>query len=111
MTHQDEEGERILGEVDLAPEQRDAGAILLRLVQKLERVPRRSRAAAEHADDEARIEAGKLFQGLRAIVYDLEELRPIRLGDPPSERRIESSMKTPISSRLMPVSTLGLNTS
>src|SRR5208282_3681954 len=79
--HQTHDVERRFGEIDLAPEQRDPRAVLLRLTDELETVAGGARAAAQDADDQARIERGQLFEGSRPIVGDLEEFRPLRLGE------------------------------
>jgi hypothetical protein len=71
LPHQRDDGERGLGEVDLAAEEGHARAVSLGLVQELERVARGPRAAAQHADDEARVERRQLLERLRAVVGDL----------------------------------------
>src|SRR5208337_2395404 len=70
-----------LGEVDLAPEQGDARAVLLRLMDELEAVARRARPAAEHADHKARIEGGELLERPRPIICDFQKSRPLDLGE------------------------------
>ena len=79
--HQTHDVERRFGEVDLAAEQRDARAVFLRLMDQLETVAGRAGAAAEHADDEARVEGRQLFERARPVVGDLEEARPLGLGE------------------------------
>ena len=69
------------GQIDLAPEQRDPRAVLFRLTNELETVARGARAAAEDADDHARVERRQLFQRSRPVIGDLEEFRPLRLGE------------------------------
>ena len=69
------------GQIDLAPEQRDPRAILFRLTNELETVARGARAAAEDADDHARVERRQLFQRSRPVIGDLEKFRPLRLGE------------------------------
>ena len=78
--HQPHDVERRLGEVDLAPEESDLRAVFLRLVDELEAVARGARPAAEHADHEARVVADELVERLRPVVGDLEEPRPLDLG-------------------------------
>ena len=68
------------GQIDLAPEQRDSRAVLLRLMDELETVAGGPRAAAEDANDEARIERRQLFQSSRPVIGDLEEFRPLGFG-------------------------------
>src|SRR5208337_1310533 len=79
--HQPHDVERRLGEVDLAPEQGDARAVLLRLMDELEAVARRARPAAEHADHKARIEGGELLERPRPIICDFQKSRPLDLGE------------------------------
>ena len=59
--------------VDLAAEQRDAGAVFLRFGDQLEGVVGRARAAAENADDQVRIVGDQLLHRLRAVIDDLQE--------------------------------------
>ena len=70
------------GEIDLAAEESDTRAVLLRLMDEFEAVARRAGAAAKHADDKTRIIGGELFQRSRSIVGDLEEFRPLGFGEP-----------------------------
>jgi len=72
--------ERRFGEVDLAAEQGDARAVLLRLENQLEAIAGGAGAAAEHADDQARVEGSELVERARPVVDDLEETRPLGLG-------------------------------
>ena len=50
-------------------------------MDEFETVARRPRPAAEHADDQARIERGQFVERLRSIVSDLEEPGPLGLGE------------------------------
>src|SRR5258706_162759 len=69
-----DEFDRLFGEVDLAAEERDAGAITLGLADQLERVPCRALGAAEYADDQmAGIVRGKLLHRAGAVVLQLQE--------------------------------------
>src|ERR1019366_52880 len=63
--HELDHVERRLGEIDLAAKQRDARAILLRLKDQLEAIAGGAGAAAEHADDQARVEGSELVEGAR----------------------------------------------
>ena len=71
-----DEGELVLGVVDLAAEEGDLGAIFLGVVEKLERVTRGAGRAAQDADDEVRVVPDELFHGLGAVIDHLEEERP-----------------------------------
>ena len=77
--HEADDVELAFRQVDLSAEQRDAGAILLGLIQKFERVASGAGAAAEHAYDEARSEGDQFFESLRSIVRVLQEFRTIAL--------------------------------
>src|SRR5437867_10617969 len=66
-------------QVDLSAEQRDAGAILLRLIQQFEGVASRAGTTAEHAYDEARIKGDQFFESLRSFVKVLQEFWTIAL--------------------------------
>src|SRR6202042_540242 len=79
--HETHDVERRFREIDLAAEQRDARAIFLRLMNELETIAGRAGAAAQHANDEARVERRQLFQRSRSIIGDLEEFRPLRLRE------------------------------
>src|SRR5277367_3468683 len=79
--HEADDVERRFGQIDLAPEQRDPRAVLFRLTNELETVARGARAAAEDADDHARVERRQLFQRSRPVIGDLEKFRPLRLGE------------------------------
>ena len=71
---------RLLGEVDLAAEEGDPGAVALRLGDQLEGVARGPLGAAENADDQlAGIVGGELLHGARAVVLQLQEVRMVRL--------------------------------
>jgi hypothetical protein len=80
LPHQRHDGERGLGQVDLAAEEGHARAVALGLAQQLERVARGPGAAAQHADDDARVERRQLLQRLRAVVGDLQEAGPLGPG-------------------------------
>ncbi len=71
-----DEGERMLGEIDLSAEQRDARAVLLRVGDQLEGVVGGAGAAAEDADDQLRIVTDQLAQRLRTVVSDFQEDGP-----------------------------------
>ncbi len=52
-----------------------------RLMNELETVAGRACSAAQHADHEAGVERRQLLQRSRPVVGDLEEFRPLRLGE------------------------------
>src|SRR5690606_23317097 len=78
--HEADDRDRVLGEVDLAAEQRDACAVALGLGDQLEGVAGRALGAAEDADDQPpRIVARQFLHRPRAVVLELEELRLVAL--------------------------------
>ena len=79
--HETHHVKRGFGQVDLAAEQRDARPVLLRLMKELETIARRARAAAQDADHQIRVERRQLLQGFWPVIGDLEESRPLRLGE------------------------------
>ena len=108
--HEVDHVERQFREVDLAAEQRDARAVFLRLEDELEAVARGAGAAAEHADDQARIEGGELVERARPVVDHLEEARPLGLGQTGEAAHDQSLTKYGMTSGgISPA--LGLNTS
>ena len=110
--HQGDQGERVLGQVDLAPEQHEPRAAALRGREQLESIARRAGATAEDPDDDGRIVRDQLLERLRAIVGDLQELRPAGSGTAASTRTMLSLTNSPISARLSrSLPTFGLNTS
>src|SRR5271166_5031854 len=79
--HKPHDVERRFGEIDLAAEQGDARAMLLRLIDELETVAGGARPSPEHADHEARIERRQLLERFRPVIGDLEETRALGLGE------------------------------
>ncbi len=75
-----DEGQLMLGVVDLAAKQRDPGAVFLRLVDQLEGVVSRPGAAAEDADHQVRVVLGQLLHRARAVINNLQKERSPRLG-------------------------------
>ena len=75
-----DEGQLVLGVVDLAAEEGDLGAVFLGVVQKLKGVARGAGRAAQDADDQVRVEPDQLFHGLGAVIDHLEEERAGRSG-------------------------------
>src|SRR5258708_4162932 len=63
----------MLGVVNFAPEKGNPRAILLRIVDQLERVITRAGTAAKHADDEVRIVLRQFLHRARAVIHDFEE--------------------------------------
>ena len=76
-----DEGELVFGVVDLAAVEGDPGAMLLGVVQHLEGVEGGAGGAAEDADDEVGVVGDELFEGLRAVVDDLQEAGAAGAGD------------------------------
>ncbi len=76
-----DEGQLVLGVVDLAAEEGDPGPVLLGVVEELEGVAGRAGRAAQDADDQVRVEPDQLFHGLGAVVDHLEKERPAGRAD------------------------------
>lgn len=72
----------MLGEIDFASEEGDAGAVFLGFGDELEGVVGGAGTAAEDADDEVGIEGGEFFHGFGAVVDDFEEKGASFAGDP-----------------------------
>ena len=68
-----DEGQLVLGVVDLAAEEGDLGPVFLGVVQELKGVARGAGRAAQDADDQVRVEPDQLFHGLGAVIDHLEE--------------------------------------
>ena len=102
------EGERVLGEIDLAAKQRDARAILLGVAEQLEGVVGGAGAAAENADDQLRIVTGEFGELFRPVVSHLEKHRPPACRTPARERTTWSLTKAGISGSDLPGATFGI---
>ncbi len=78
-----DEGQLVLGVVDLAAEEGDLGPVFLGVVEELKGVARGAGRAAQDADDQVRVEPDQLFHRLGAVIDHLEEQRAGRSGRRP----------------------------
>src|SRR6185369_12178975 len=72
----------MLGVIDLATKESDPRAVFLRVVNQLEGVVSRARAAAQDPDDEIGIVLRQFLHSARAMIDDLEEQRSPGLRNP-----------------------------
>src|SRR5690606_12308530 len=68
-----DERELVFRVVDLSPEERRAGAVLLRFGEELERIVRRAGGSAQNTGHERRIVRREFLHELRTVVDNLQE--------------------------------------
>ena len=79
--HEPNEGQLVLGPLDLAAEQRDPSTGGFRLLEELECVAGGAGGSTEDADDDRRVVLGELGDRVDAVERHLEEEGSLRLGD------------------------------